>query len=463
MKFYFNNNLYQVIFFTVLSTISYDSSAKDINTLIDHKERTQIQAIRDDFNKSYSALGIEDVLEKHSFLASQLQDLKSVLVTKSTATKTLTDKLNKNIENGYQIDGLINDISSLSTEATRVNEQIKLAQDELNANEIRLNSLEKKVVLLKEHKNSQLLSVLKKIKSKLIRDRLIEHTELFSGKFSCDLRTSLKECVAHSKERLKYDYELTLIAGSSIVSFEITDASINLEGTVNYDARAKYTMDYDGELDALLRQELGLNFVTFAMRSNSGETKYYVNGEEIGNGKFVSISGAYNGLTEILASNGDRKQSVKDFVENGKEYYFPFSASASPSFDTKNVFALPQQDQFEFPALLSVGESPEGSFIMPYYLSMSEGRYSENGIIKSTFSFDEAEQVCSQISELTTIATSEQYVSLFDGKFLELYGFKDRFWTGKHEIVSIKNRDVVVDESFFNNKAQANFICFAPR
>ncbi|MCK8043537.1 hypothetical protein MSG37_01435 [Shewanella sp. 1CM18E] len=159
------------------------------------------------------------------------------------------------------------------------------------------------------------------------------------GTTQCSKYQSITDCLKKSKSEILSNTRNDspfLNDKSVLLSYDVTDASMNMQGKLNYKVAMSFKPSYNSKIDTVLNEKLGLRSAMITLVSNV-EADWYINGIKVGTGTklFHEVPLGKHG---ILASykNSD-KSSIEKIEGNGVfSYNFNHQTSAVASNKVSN-------------------------------------------------------------------------------------------------------------------------------
>ncbi|WP_158134606.1 hypothetical protein [Photobacterium damselae] len=244
------------------------------------------------------------------------------------------DSVKKQYQNIYRNSEDFNNIDKASSLLIDLLEDKNRLSISLNKKESALSDADKGIKKIqsdlkniKEKRKYSILKLKKSIISRINND--IKSTKIIDvplqASIKCTIANSLRQCLNENKESIIQGIinSNVFIDKSSIpLSYKITNASLSLEGIVNYSVLAKFKPVYTKEILALINDELGLSTTKLELKSNVN-AKWYLDGIEVANGKKVIVDISY-GRHSIVASYKGKIQSIQENILKEDVLYFPF-------------------------------------------------------------------------------------------------------------------------------------------
>lgn len=299
--------------------------------LIDFEEQTKINNINAAYEDQYKAAGVDESISKYNKLNSDIELAKTKIANNIEMIKSDTVQLQNGLMDGNYDESLMLTLRSSSANISTLRHQLSSFEKSLAETEQNLSQGQQLVGRLARTKNEELLSLYEKIKARHINESRHVIDDTYTGKLSCNVADSMSSCVNRNLPSMKNAFTLSKggLSRIKLVNFKVVDATQKLNGDVTYNVDASYKRLYSKNIEVELRKALGLEKVRFVLRSNSKQTEFYINGQNVGSGELVDIDGDYSGIYNIKATNKGQVQSLRIHVENGGDYFFPFSKEAS--------------------------------------------------------------------------------------------------------------------------------------
>lgn len=234
---------------------------------------------------------------------------------------------------------LINDKNKLEAKA-KVKDGKKLNKKE------ELSKIQEKLKEKQEHAHYELLNLKKKITERILND--VKSNQFIDVKLSASIKCSktqyLRQCLNGSKESI-----LTGLRHSNVfldetsvpINYEIVDASMSLDGTLDYTVLATFKPVYTEEVLAEVNEKLGLVSTKVTLYSNVS-VQWFVDGVQSKVGKNIEVD-LVNGVHSIIATYKGESKSVVKNINSEEKLYFPFDLSKD-GLSTTNSNDTPIKD-----------------------------------------------------------------------------------------------------------------------
>lgn len=347
---------------------------------------------------------------------------------------------------------LINDKNKLEAKA-KVKDGKKLNKKD------ELAKIQKRLKEKQEEIHYELLNLKKKITERILADvkanQMIDVT--LSASIKCSKTQYLRQCLNGSKESI-----LTGLRHSNIfldetsvpTNYEIVDASMSLDGTLNYTVSASFKPVYSDEVAAEVNDKLGLVSTTITLHSNV-PVQWYIDGVQNKIGKDVKVD-LVNGVHSIIASYKGESKSVVKNINDEEKLYFPFNLqdSNSENKDSSNEYAkkpisLPDTKLVEdikdtIDNVTKTSSRQHSISFKPLYENGNEiVAYDQNGLFKTNYSH--ALSLCE--SNNHTLVDTGKLLSLLNLRLIESELLKYPYMTFDEAGVKVMEYSVVRSES----------------
>ncbi|GAD74249.1 hypothetical protein VAZ01S_006_00070 [Vibrio azureus NBRC 104587] len=293
-------------------------------------EEGQLYKINENFDKEFKATNIEKLTKDYNKTKSESRNLEEKIDDYKSYIIDGSELMQRDLMSGQPNDDLIESLKQSSYSIKILNDELQINQAKFTTIHQDIEKLKASVLSLEKNKNQQILDLYREIKSRLINDSSIAYSHKSDGTITCNASDSISRCVERNLSAMEQAFLLKMgnSNGLKVEDFEVVNASLDMQGHLKYVASAKYTKPFTTETDKVVRKELGLNKHFLVFKSNSENTKYYVNSDFAGEGKTVEYRGTFVGVIDIVAENGSKRESIKATPYTENEYYFSFSGAS---------------------------------------------------------------------------------------------------------------------------------------
>ncbi|HIF9129883.1 TPA: hypothetical protein ACX6PG_002218 [Photobacterium damselae] len=308
-----------LVFFTLL-LLSLKVCAIEVLTA---DEKSKLKLINN--NQIYDQKTIE-FFEKLSE-QNKLLHVYELELEEQVSVKKQYQNIYRNSENFNDIDKASSLLIDLLEDKNKLSISINKKESTLSDGYKDIKKIQSDLKNIKEKRKYSILKLKKAIISRINND--IKSTKVIDvplqASIKCTIANSLRQCLNENKESIIQGIinSNVFIDKSSIpLSYKITNASLSLEGIVNYSVLAKFKPVYTKEILVLINDELGLSTTKLELKSNVN-AKWYLDGIEVDNGKKVIVDISY-GRHSIVASYKGKVQSIQKNILKDDVLYFPF-------------------------------------------------------------------------------------------------------------------------------------------
>ncbi|HIF9104525.1 TPA: hypothetical protein ACX6QA_001453 [Photobacterium damselae] len=308
-----------LVFFTLL-LLSLKVCAIEVLTA---DEKSKLKLINN--NQIYDQKTIE-FFEKLSE-QNKLLHVYELELEEQVSVKKQYQNIYRNSENFNDIDKASSLLIDLLEDKNKLSISINKKESTLSDGYKDIKKIQSDLKNIKEKRKYSILKLKKAIISRINND--IKSTKVIDvplqASIKCTIANSLRQCLNENKESIIQGIinSNVFIDKSSIpLSYKITNASLSLEGIVNYSVLAKFKPVYTKEILVLINDELGLSTTKLELKSNVN-AKWYLDGIEVDNGKKVIVDISY-GRHSIVASYKGKVQSIQKNILKEDVLYFPF-------------------------------------------------------------------------------------------------------------------------------------------
>ncbi|MDN3699710.1 hypothetical protein QWY96_00070 [Vibrio artabrorum] len=299
--------------------------------LIDFNEQDKLNNINASYEQQYGSLNIDESISHYNELNTEIESNKIKLESSIDMIKSDSTRLKDKLIDGVYDESLILTLRNMSAKVNSMKTDIETAGKLLVETKQQLSNKQQKASQFEREKSDALLSLYEQIKSRHLDESKRVINDSYSGRLQCNVSESLSTCVNRNLPSIKNAFVLSKggLSRIKLTNFRVIDATQKLNGDLSFTADASYKHNYSANTEVELRQALGLDKVRFVFRSNSPQTVFYINDQEVGSGERVDVAGNYVGIYNVRVTNGDKRQSLKLNLENGGDYFFPFSSLVS--------------------------------------------------------------------------------------------------------------------------------------
>ncbi|MCL1140149.1 hypothetical protein [Shewanella pneumatophori] len=309
--------------------------------VITPSEEATLKEIEQQYNIDSQLITVNDKFSQLNKRYYDLQELKDSITANQVAYDDLIAQLpNKilaktNMAQFYsQIEANINSTANLTQktkiDAAAIERQRVIVQQEYEIVEEQRLDRSQQLFKLKTDIINRLLADLSKSSSKLKVD--------LDGSTQCSKFQSISDCLKKSKSEILSSTRSEspfLNDKSVLLSYEVTDASMNMTGDLRYKVAMNFKPSYNSKIDTVINEKLGLRSAMITLVSNVA-ADWYINGVKVGTGTKI-FHEVPLGKHGILASyqNSD-KSSIEKIEGNGVFSYKFEHVKANKQLVSKN-------------------------------------------------------------------------------------------------------------------------------
>jgi len=194
---------------------------------------------------------------------------------------------------------------------------------------------------LRAERNEKLYSLKKQVVDRLVSDLSkpnSQHRFNRQGSAVCSRFQSIKDCLDENKaiivSKIKKS-EPFLNDRSVLLSYEVNNASMNMDGGLNYDVSMAFKSSYNTRVESLLNEKFGLKSAIISLESNV-DVDWFVDGNKVGTGKNIQHEVTL-GRHGILASYKSKDQSSIEVIESNGAFTYIFDNTVAPLLPQKTV------------------------------------------------------------------------------------------------------------------------------
>ncbi|MDE1335024.1 hypothetical protein [Vibrio aestuarianus] len=326
-----------------------NSNSLMANNKLTTTEINELSNINIEFENKYNNANIDNLTKNYNKLKSEVQSIKEKIDDNKYHIADSMELIQRELISGTSNDDLISSLKNASSSIKELNEQLNESESKLEISHRDMEKSKGLLLIIEKIKNQKILELYNRIKTRLINEESILHEQEYSGKIKCGSRETISLCIERNRRSIERSFSLMNgdIDSIKIKSFDFVDASLDMQGVLKYSVNTKYTKLFSKADEKAIRKELGLNKHFLLLTSNDENTEYYVNNEFAGKGKVVEFSGTFSGVIDILAKNGDKKESIKTTSYSKNEYHFKFSTRNDSKVTTSSYSEQEQEQEQE--------------------------------------------------------------------------------------------------------------------
>lgn len=322
---------YGSVALTLLCLFSANSFAN--LKVITPSEQASLNEIEQQYSIDAELIKVNDKFSKLNKRYYDLQELKESIAANEVAYNELIAQLpNKilaksNLAQFYsQIETNVNSTANLTQkskiDAAAIERQRVIVQQEYEIVEKQRLDKSQQLFKLKTDIINRLLADLSKSSS--------NYKVNLDGSTQCSKYQSITDCLKKSKSEIlssTRNESPFLNDKSVLLSYDVTDASMNMQGKLDYKVAMNFKPSYNSKIDTVLNEKLGLRSAMITLVSNV-KADWYINGIKVGTGTklFHEVPLGKHG---ILASYQNSDKSSIEKIEGNGVFSYNFNQQTS--------------------------------------------------------------------------------------------------------------------------------------
>lgn len=311
----------------------FSSNAFAALQVINSAEEDNLKQIESQYNIDSQLITVNDKFSQLNKRHYDLQELKEQITANEAAYAQLIAQLpNKilaktNMAQFYsQIEANINSTASLTQktkiDAAAIERQRAVVQKEYEVVDQQRLDKSQQLFKLKTDIINRLLADLSKSTSSLPIS--------LNGTTQCSKFQSISDCLKKSKNEILATVRSEspfLNDKSVLLSYDVADASMNMQGNLRYKVDMNFKPSYNSKIDTVLNDRLGLRSAMITLVSNVS-ADWYINGVKIGSGTklFHEVPLGKHG---ILASYQNQDKSSIEKIEGNGVFSYKFEGNTT--------------------------------------------------------------------------------------------------------------------------------------
>lgn len=345
--------------------------------------------------------------------------------------------------NALELDGadkpILLELGRLSREIKSINSRLSTQKKELldYHNELRVKS--RLLVVQNDHLRKKKISLRDAIVSRLRSSSNDEESISYQGNFICSPLKNIKQCLGMAGRKADVIAQASASLGSvwtikDISHYKITNASMDLDGNVNYKANIKFKRTFSDSMFAYVNDLLELS--QFSVRLYSNQTvEYFIDGKSYGLGREKTLT-LDVGIHSFYIKNQNGSASIVRRINSDGEFFIPLSVGSS----VKKSRLSPPKSLIKSPRgrkVLSHGFSISGiNFNVPVSNGIdSEDVYSDQGNLLKRLSFNESVDFCK--NQGMRLASQLEYTKILkSSEFQNQVGLKSSYWLNEGVVLA---------------------------
>lgn len=300
----------------------YASSSFAALEIMTSAEKLSLHKIEHQYDINTLQLPVNDKLLQLDKKADEIVGLKKLIISEKQRYDELLVKLAELEQDkdaltdiNKKIEASVNLVYELTLKVDQHSKRLEAKKTELLAEYEAINT---KIAA----KNQLLFTLKTDIINRLITDLSKSNSTLpvvINSSIECSKYPSIADCLIQSKKKNLSNTvnESPFLNDKSILlSYEMMNASININGDLHYKVVMKFTPSYNNKIDSILNEKLGLKSAMLTLISDVS-ADWYINNTKIGTGKKLYHELPL-GQHSILASyQKQNKSSVENIKGNG--------------------------------------------------------------------------------------------------------------------------------------------------
>jgi len=329
---------YSKFFIAFICLFASSSFAVEVITAA---EESALREIKIKYDVDGQLISANDKLSNYNKNQYEYNSLATTIDTDKAKYERLIKALPEKVISGEgvteyfkSIENLVLSIDNAESEYTALGISLKEEYQMIEIDYVKLNDL-------RAERNEKLYSLKKQVVDRLVSDfskPSSRHEYHRQGTASCSTFQSIKDCLDENEpiviSKLKKS-DPFLNDRSVLLSYKVNNASMSMNGELNYDVSVAFKSSYNARVESLLNEKFGLKSAVVTLESNV-DAEWFVDGNRVGKGKKVQHEMTL-GRHGILASYKSKDQSSIEVVEsNGTLSYF-FENTVIPLLPQKTV------------------------------------------------------------------------------------------------------------------------------
>jgi len=385
---------------------------------------------------------------------AQKEDAKRSLSVLTAEVRAVSSQLVNAIEEGGEDRSLLLEIGRLAKKIKSIKEDLA-NQDETLSDALRdLRVKSRQLAVQNEQLRKNKISLRDAIVSRLRTESGDKKNLLSQGSFQCSPQKNLNQCL--SEPRRKTDIIAQASAGvdeiwemKNISNYKIIDATMSLDGKVNYKVSFDYKQAFSDSMLAHVNDSLELSRFLVALRSND-TVEYFVDGKSYGIGKQISVI-LDSGVHSFYVKSSSGSASVVRRIGEDSQLYLPVSVRVVNNIATlPKALARPrslrQQAESQKYTISNI------TFSLP--ISAVEGgqdTYIDQGNVFKRLSFEDGVWFCSEVGG--RIASQLEYTKILQSpEFQTKIGFKSSYWLNETVVLSRMGEGILAKRASASDK-----------
>ncbi|PTT51573.1 hypothetical protein DBR13_17310 [Aeromonas sp. HMWF015] len=389
-----------------------------------------------ELNKDVQSLS-EDVYLQDSLK----EDMDRSLLSLTAEVKAASKQLVSAIEDGGEDEerSALLKIGRLAKKVKSLKEDLARQEDLLSETRRELRLKSRQLAVQNEQLCKRKISLRDTIVSRLRKEAEEVSALQFQGEFQCSPQKNINQCLTGAGRKADIIMQASAKVDSlwevkDIAGYTITEATMGLDGTVNYKGRFNYKRMIGEKVLAYINDLLGLSQFIVMLHSND-TVEYFVDGNAYGEGREIGItldSGAHSFY--VKGKNGSA--SVVRHITEDMKLYLPISDKvAIPQLNPPKSLAKPKRVKKKQMLGKNFTISNVQVSLPVSKRSDEQDTYIDQGNNLRRLSFFDGVEFCKRVNG--RIASQLEYTNLLQSPdFQNQIGFKSSYWLNKGIVLS---------------------------
>jgi hypothetical protein len=320
--------IFSRILFVLLCLFATNAHAVE---LLSPAEQQTLASLSEEHKVDDLLIAANNKLSLHNKKKHAHADLAKEIELKQAKYQDLITKLPETILAKGDLAATYVEIESLVTAIEAVKTKVTSEKSELKKDYELLLVEYRRIEAISSARNEKLLA----LKAKITKRIVSELSGIFSAKarirnglVECSKFKTMNDCLKDSKGTIlaaEIKQDPFLNARSVLLKYKVLNATINLNGELRYRVSMTFKPSYNGEIDALLNERLGLTSAVIKLTSNV-VAEWLIDGVKVGTGSQISHTVPI-GRHSIVATYGTRAQSTVESIQSGGAFHYNFGGA----------------------------------------------------------------------------------------------------------------------------------------
>ena len=329
---------YSKFFIALICLFASNSFAFDIIT---SSEESALREIQQNYDVDSQLITANDKLSRYNKSQYDHEALALSIYTAKGKYKQLIKTLPEKVISGEGVAEYFKEIENVlllidRSEAEHIAGGIALKEEYqmIEMDYVKLNDL-------RSEKNKKLSLLKKQVVDRLVSDfSKPNSTQKFNrqGTAVCSTFQSISDCLSENEKIIISKTKKTepfLNDRSVLLSYKVHDASMSMNGGLNYDVSMTFKSSYNNRVEALLNEKFGLKSALITLESNV-VIDWFIDGNKVGKGKKIEQEVTL-GRHGIMASYKSEGQSTVEIIEGNGQFTYVFENTVAPLLPKKNI------------------------------------------------------------------------------------------------------------------------------